>query len=815
MRGARATAAAAEASGPPRLSYRAATILFLLFAAAYLARPIFRGEILLPFDFVFWTDPVFRPATPPGLEPPPSNLIMALDRVYQFHPWTRFTAQALRRAEFPLWNPWSVAGTPHLALVQSAVLDPLAVLCGVAAGVERASTWRALLSVLVAGTGMLLLARRLRLPAVGGLLAAVAFTFGGWFVLWLDRPMSAAAAWMPWILWSLDRLMEGRRRWRETLLASSFVALSFLAGHVETTAHVCMLGAAFVVFRAWPQRGWADRLRHSVRGLTALVAGAALAAALLVPFAAFLLGEAGGPAAVRGEPAQGSRLGSGLRGEATAAGIRATLSTAVIPVQNVRGSPPFAPPLPNLAEHTLYVGVVPLLLALAGLLREGRTPDQRFWLAVAGLALILALQLPLLHLLNQLPIVRWIDEGRLRLLYGFAVSLLAAAGVAWGIPTTRPRWLAVVALVLLGLGVLHAADVLRGAEAGAWVRGLAGVVPAIALLLAATRSRARHAGVVALLLTGAELWIALHGAQPSFPPAQVFPTPPAIRFLQEQRDGRVATFALGRSGDKPLLGAMGLVYGLDCVEGYNVLYSARQRALIDCANRDARGPEFHPDLLQLRDPGNRLVDLMGVRFLITAGGPALADAPGSGLMRQFPQVVFTDGSAAVWENPDPLPPAFLVRALDRAEDARAATRWLERADHDFRRRAVVEAPASAALPAPWPDAVTEGAGTVEWDRPRLTEIAVRVDAPHPALLVITSTYAAGWRAELDGRPTPVYPTDVAFLGVTVPAGRHVVRLRYAPRSFPIGLAVSLASLALLCGLALAERLRARVLQPLD
>lgn len=788
----------------PRLGYRGAAILFLLFTCAYLARPIFRGEILLPFDFVFWVDPVYRQVRPPGLEEPPSNVVMGLDRVYQFHPWTRFNAAALRRGELPLWNPWSVTGTPHLALVQSAVLDPLGALTALAAGSERASTWRAVMSMLVAGLGMLLFARRQRLPAAGGLLAALAFTFGGWFVLWLDRPMSAAAAWLPWILWALDRVMEGPRRWREVLLASGFVALSFLAGHVETTAHLCLLGAAFVTYRAWARGRFLDRLRHAAFGVTALVAGAALAAALLLPFAAFLLGEAGGPAEIRGDSVEGSRLLSGLRGKATLTGVRATLSTAVIPVQNMQGAAPFAPPLPNLAEHTLYVGVVPLLLAVAASIGGSRTRDQRFWLVVAVLSLLLALEAPLFHLLNQLPIVRWISQGRFRLLYGFAVSLLAGRGIASGIPAGRERWLSLTALLLLGLGVLHAAEVLPGAEVGAWVRGLAGVCAGAALLLAAPWSGARSWAAVALVLTGGELVLALHGAQPSFPPSQVFPKTPVIRFLEEHRDGRMATFALESESDKPLLGAMGLAYGLDCVEGYNVLYPQRQRTLMRIVNHAMRGPEWHPDLLQLQDPGDRLVDLLGVRFLVTAGGPALANAPGTGLTRQFPSVVYTDGSAAVWENPDPLPRAFLAREVDRADDVRDAASRLERADYDFRRRAVVEAPSGAALPPPWPDEVRDGAGGVSWDRPRLGEITLRVEAPHDALLVVTSTYVEGWQAELDGRRTAVYPTDVAFLGVVVPAGRHEVRLRYAPRSFRYGVTLSLASFALLSGLALVE-----------
>ena len=57
-----------------------------------------------------------------------------------------------------------------------------------------------------------------------------------------------------------------------------------------------------------------------------------------------------------------------------------------------------------------------------------------------------------------------------------------------------------------------------------------------------------------------------------------------------------------------------------------------------------------------------------------------------------------------------------------------------------------------------------------------------------------------WDAErqawVDGIPSPIYRTNVAFTGIPVSPGTHRIELLYVPRSFYVGLAVT--ALTLLC-----------------
>jgi uncharacterized membrane protein YfhO len=75
--------------------------------------------------------------------------------------------------------------------------------------------------------------------------------------------------------------------------------------------------------------------------------------------------------------------------------------------------------------------------------------------------------------------------------------------------------------------------------------------------------------------------------------------------------------------------------------------------------------------------------------------------------------------------------------------------------------------------------------------------------------VLLDTYYPGWRAEVDGRRTPIRAANAAFRAVAVPAGRHRVRFTYRPASVLAGGLVSAAAvLVLLAGVAVGAR-RAR------
>ena len=78
-----------------------------------------------------------------------------------------------------------------------------------------------------------------------------------------------------------------------------------------------------------------------------------------------------------------------------------------------------------------------------------------------------------------------------------------------------------------------------------------------------------------------------------------------------------------------------------------------------------------------------------------------------------------------------------------------------------------------------------------------TEVTVEVRARARGQLVLLDSFYPGWRAEVDGRETPIRPANAAFRAVAVNAGRHEVRFSYRPASVIAGGAISVAAIALM------------------
>jgi hypothetical protein len=61
-------------------------------------------------------------------------------------------------------------------------------------------------------------------------------------------------------------------------------------------------------------------------------------------------------------------------------------------------------------------------------------------------------------------------------------------------------------------------------------------------------------------------------------------------------------------------------------------------------------------------------------------------------------------------------------------------------------------------------------------------------------LVVDDAWFPGWRAEVDGAPTPIYRVNVGYKAVYVPADAQTVVLTYAPRSVVVGALVTMGAL---------------------
>ena len=144
-----------------------------------------------------------------------------------------------------------------------------------------------------------------------------------------------------------------------------------------------------------------------------------------------------------------------------------------------------------------------------------------------------------------------------------------------------------------------------------------------------------------------------------------------------------------------------------------------------------------------------------------------------------------------------MPRFFLVREIKPAASLAEARGFIDNGI-DFRRTAITEQ--AVVLPAGNAGQAID-TDEVKVSRYQPDSIAWSIRSGAPALLVMSESYYPGWKAWLDDTPTPIYRTDIAFRGVAVPPGEHVVRMEFRPVILPISACISLAAAMLLLVLA--------------
>jgi hypothetical protein len=108
--------------------------------------------------------------------------------------------------------------------------------------------------------------------------------------------------------------------------------------------------------------------------------------------------------------------------------------------------------------------------------------------------------------------------------------------------------------------------------------------------------------------------------------------------------------------------------------------------------------------------------------------------------------------------------------------------------------------ASGVVPVEGPPETGGAPGRVVARRAGTDRLEIEVQADAPATLVVRDGWASGWRAWVDGAPTPVRRADGRHRGVAVPAGASMVVMRYRPPHLVPSLVTSAVALVVLVGL---------------
>lgn len=792
------------------------------------------------------------------------------DTATQFYPWYANLGDRLRAGGVPEWNPHQFGGAPLAADPQSGWAYGPAMLLFTLLPLPAAVVGQIFGHLLLANLGMWLLARRLGLGPLGALVAGFALAGSG--IVYGRIPSGPASyevvAWLPWVLlgaevalgartwpvriagWGLAGLAVsqalaawvGQVSYYTLLLLGAWLVFRVLWGGTgrdvpagdRSNAVLAPVGSAAVAPRCWPTVSWPTLGRLAVHGAAVLAIGLGLSAAGLLPRLEF----------------NGVSNASG--------GEYATDVGAVI------GGSSSESVIGRLFEPSLYYpGAAVLALAVSGLLLARGRFGGPFWLLVALGAIVLTIpvETPLHWLLYLLPRFRALHEHwpeRVILIAFPGLALLAGAGaqaLAEGARTSGNATLRGAAVLLPGI-ILAGFDLLGGGVSGiAIVAVVAVAVIAVVLLFgkhlpgrAPARDAPNRSGdrivrwlpAALLVVVVADLMLmtqALAGQAPfgGFHRRDLdayYAPSGAAAFLRERAeadgpfrfagyDPAVGVIENGQSVlyryqfPDPITRELAVdnrstMLGLEDIQGYNPL---QVQAYVDLVTAMNGAPqEYHGSDLYPGGLGSPLLDLLNVRYLIipSSFGPDRTDL--AGLVATW-ATVYDDGTVRVIENPGVLPRLWAVGETRTVPEGEALP-LLADGTVDPVKTALFEAGVGPSPPVlPPSDAGT--AAPVMALRQTGDPDTVRFDATvaSDTLVVLSEVAYPGWVAEIDGEPADLLTADHALRAIVVPAGEHVVTLRYDSPATRLGLVISAATLTVVVGAWLVAIWRSRVGRP--
>ena len=90
-----------------------------------------------------------------------------------------------------------------------------------------------------------------------------------------------------------------------------------------------------------------------------------------------------------------------------------------------------------------------------------------------------------------------------------------------------------------------------------------------------------------------------------------------------------------------------------------------------------------------------------------------------------------------------------------------------------------------------------------------TVVEVRTRSSAVSFLILSDVFYPGWSVTIDGVPSRLYQTDYVLRGAVVPAGAHLVKFAFTPRTFYAGLGISVLASVITIGIPIVGMRRGR------
>ncbi len=800
------------------------------------------------------------------------------DFLNQHYVWKSYALSRVAKGELPLWNPHVLGGVSIHANPQVGIFYPPTYLL-LPFQLDGQVNYVALeayqlLHQVFAGLGMWLLMRSFGVSNLGGLIAALVFTFTGFFTTPGHHAIVLTASWIPWTLFVVNRALHAPGTAPMGVVAL-VVAAMVLAGHPQVAYYGILLAIAFALATGGLRR-------TCIRIVPAALLALGISAVQLLP--TYRLAQ------------DSSRSDLGYEYSTSFALSPYSLSAAFVPREQVR-----LPGQADAAPLHLYAGIGTLLLAAVGLLLA---PERwrLFFAASALVALFLSFG-------DDSPLFDWFYAAvpgfrkfrvpyRLLGIYTLGMAVLAGLGVqvledagrrvrlrlrgivraAFVVLALLGAWIAYLHSSTLSTGALEPEQIERLIGGGYWAV-LLGTLNVVLLTYVIWRPKERWVVPVLLAITIVDLgaFVKDRGEHP---------------YRTLARAGERVVHSMVRSqGERSRyvsesnLENYAILHGVDFAGGHAALVDARYSELLDLSHSSAnalallnvkfiaRGasPANYPWCGSRFSSPLPLVDIVpelapaSIRVLpavaassfrldwhslgaptsieIELAGTTHRLEPGTPLEVRFEETQTIEGFTVRLDTPSDgvsvdsieidLNPLGLKADFLAVDGIKINLHALPRAYF------MVPSPVPAELQTLeslrcWSvhqgvqvqDAETgEGASgffrkdaaRIHHYQPETVELETR--SPRDGFVVLADTFRPGWVADVDGVEAPILRAQWTMRAVAVPAGEHRVTFRYRPDSLRLGAIATgtslLITIALLAVAWLPPRTTARLDEPPD
>ncbi len=755
------------------------------------------------------------------------------DTRHQLFYWRYFGFNTLAKGTIPLWNPYIYGGTPFVGGVQSAIFYPLNLIFLIVP-IYVAINYSIILHVFLSGVFTYLFLRFIkvnpksevqnpkfstdRLSRSSCIVSSIIFMFCAPQIFHVypgHLPNLCTMIWLPLILLFLELFIR-TRNFLYALMGGVAVTLNILAGHPQYFFYTAIAVVIYVIIRIIQEfkehRNWKFVGHHTAGIFILYVAGISLAAIQLLP--AFEMIQHSARQTISYEWA----------GQFSFA--PENFITLFIP--EFLGDSLKTPYWGRyyLWEMSLYIGIFPLLLcALAAFCDRNKFTKTFLIMALITTILALGKFTPLFKILYAIVPGFNMFRGNSKFIFvvAFSLSVLSGIGAEYlqtsvfakkkissfcyvtiGIVAVISLFLLIFFLFRVGYGTWHGiihkicllgdryttlpnlkdtgflhatfAVATRGAVKLIILSILSLLV--IGLWMNGRLRRQILIPIITIALIFGDLWCFGNQYMVTFDSRQCFWNKDILDVLKNDTE----PFRITTVGHFEL--NQGMAHNISHIGGYDANVIKEYSEFINLSDgKPIEEPRIVMEVAQI----SKLTNLLNLKYILLPAHVKI----------EHPTIkpVFRDSQYALFQNIQAMPRAFIVHGAKTLQGRDAIFKELTSSEFNPLTCVILEEPSRLSTKTFKENLQKEPHPTILDYSPN--NVTLKATLFEDGYLVLGDTFYPGWNAYVDGKKTQVFKTNYILRSVFLEKGNHVVKFAYEPKSFAIGMIITLTSIVIL------------------